>query len=142
MKLAFFDDYKLGVVSGDKIVDVSDVVKDIPRLGPQDVIRGVIESFGQLKGKLAVAAAKGQGKPLSQVKLRAPLPRAREHHLHGSQLHGGRHAAGTRADQRLHEVAERRHRRWRHHGAARHGGERLRGRGRACGRDRQEGLAA
>ena len=75
MKLAFFDDYKLGVVSGDKIVDVSDVVKDIPRLGPQDVIRGVIESFGQLKGKLAVAAAKGQGKPLSQVKLRAPLPR-------------------------------------------------------------------
>ena len=34
MKLAFFDDYKLGVVTGDKIVDVSDVVKDIPRIGP------------------------------------------------------------------------------------------------------------
>ena len=31
MKLAFFDDYKLGVVVGDKIVDVSAVVKDIPR---------------------------------------------------------------------------------------------------------------
>ena len=42
MKLAFFDDYKLGVVVGDKIVDVSAVMKNLPRLGPQDVIRGVI----------------------------------------------------------------------------------------------------
>ena len=61
MKLAFFDDYKLGVVVGDKIVDVSAVVKGITALGPQDVIRGVIEQFGKLKGKLADAAAKGQG---------------------------------------------------------------------------------
>ena len=29
MKLAFFDDYKLGVVVGDKIVDVSSVAKGI-----------------------------------------------------------------------------------------------------------------
>jgi 2-keto-4-pentenoate hydratase/2-oxohepta-3-ene-1,7-dioic acid hydratase in catechol pathway len=75
MKLAFFDDFKLGVVTGDKVVDVSDVVKDIPRLGPQDVIRGVIEQWGTYKGKLADAAAKGQGKPVSQVKFRAPLPK-------------------------------------------------------------------
>ena len=75
MKLAFFDDFKLGVVTGDKVVDVSDVVKDIPRMGPQDVMRGVIERFGELKGKLADAAAKGQGKPVSQVKFRAPLPK-------------------------------------------------------------------
>ena len=75
MKLAFFDDFKLGVVTGDKVVDVSDVVKDIPRMGPQDVMRGVIEKFDQLKGKLADAAAKGQGKPVSQVKFRAPLPK-------------------------------------------------------------------
>jgi 2-keto-4-pentenoate hydratase/2-oxohepta-3-ene-1,7-dioic acid hydratase in catechol pathway len=75
MKLAFFDDFKLGVIAGDKVVDVSDVAKDIPRLGPQDVIRGVIERFDTLKGKLADAAAKGQGKPISQVKFRPPLPR-------------------------------------------------------------------
>jgi 2-keto-4-pentenoate hydratase/2-oxohepta-3-ene-1,7-dioic acid hydratase in catechol pathway len=75
MKLAFFDDFKLGVVTGDKVVDVSDVVKDIPRLGPQDVIRGVIEQWGTYKGKLADAAANGQGKPASQVKFRAPLPK-------------------------------------------------------------------
>jgi 2-keto-4-pentenoate hydratase/2-oxohepta-3-ene-1,7-dioic acid hydratase in catechol pathway len=75
MKLAFFDDFKLGVVSGDTVVDVSDVVKDIPRLGPQDVIRGVIENFGQYKGKLADAAAKGKAVPVSQVKFRPPLPK-------------------------------------------------------------------
>src|SRR6516225_7274280 len=73
MKLAFFDDFKLGMVAGDKVVDVTDVVKDIPRLGPQDVMRGVIERFDALKDRLADAAAIGHGKPVSQVRLRPPL---------------------------------------------------------------------
>ena len=73
MKLAFFDDFKLGVVAGDKVVDVTDAVKDIPRLGPQDVMRGVIERFDALKDRLVDAAAKGHGKPVSQVRLRPPL---------------------------------------------------------------------
>ena len=76
MKLGFFDDFKLGVVAGDGVVDVTEVVKDISRLGPQDVMRGVIERFDTLKGKLADAAAKGQGKPVSQVRFRPPLPRS------------------------------------------------------------------
>lgn len=73
MKLAFFDDFKLGVVAGDKVVDVTDVVKDIPRLEPQDVMRGVIERFDALKDRLGDAVAKGHGKPVSQVRLRPPL---------------------------------------------------------------------
>src|SRR5271166_3699317 len=76
MKLAFFDDFKLGVVAGDSVVDVTEVANDIPRLGPQDVMRGVIERFDALKGKLADAAAKGRGKPASQVRFRPPLPRS------------------------------------------------------------------
>ena len=75
MKLAFFDNYKLGVVVGDKIVDVSAVTKGIKALGPQDVIRGVIEKWSSYKGKLAAAAKKGKGKPLAKVKLRPPLPK-------------------------------------------------------------------
>jgi 2-keto-4-pentenoate hydratase/2-oxohepta-3-ene-1,7-dioic acid hydratase in catechol pathway len=75
MKLAFFDDFRLGVVTGDKVADVTDAVAGIPRLGPQDVMRGVIEQFGALKGKLAEAAAKAQGKPIAQVKFRPPLPK-------------------------------------------------------------------
>ena len=75
MRLAFFDDYKLGVVVGDKIVDVSSVAKGIKALGPQDVIRTVIEKWSEYKGRLAAAARKGKGKPLSKVKLRPPLPK-------------------------------------------------------------------
>ncbi|HEY1981142.1 MAG TPA: fumarylacetoacetate hydrolase family protein [Xanthobacteraceae bacterium] len=75
MKLAFFDDFRFGVVTGDKVADVTDVVKDIPHLGPQDIIRGVIEKFDTFKGKLADAAAKAPSKSVSQVKFRPPLPK-------------------------------------------------------------------
>src|SRR6516225_1015191 len=73
MKLAFFDDFKLGVVAGDKVVDVTDAVTDIPRLRPQDVMRGVIERLDALKARVGEAAAKGQGKPVSQVRLCPPV---------------------------------------------------------------------
>ena len=45
MKIVFFDEFTLGVLKGDAVVDVSRVVQDIPHLGPQDIIRGVIERF-------------------------------------------------------------------------------------------------
>ena len=40
MKIGFFDDYKLGVILGDTIVDASSAVAEIPRLGPHDLING------------------------------------------------------------------------------------------------------
>lgn len=75
MKIAYFDDYQLGIVSGDAIVDVSDAVQDIPHTGPHDLITGLIERFEAYRGKLEVAAASGEALPLSKVVLRAPLPR-------------------------------------------------------------------
>ncbi len=75
MKLLFFDDFKLGVLAGNNVVDVSDVVKDIPHIEPQDVIKSVIERFAELRGKLEQAAASGRGTPLGQVKVRPPLPK-------------------------------------------------------------------
>ncbi|MGB6537531.1 MAG: fumarylacetoacetate hydrolase family protein [Xanthobacteraceae bacterium] len=75
MKLAFFDDYKLGVVVDDKIVDVSSATRGIKAMGPQDVIRGVIENWSTYKEKLAAAAKKGKGMPLAKARLRPPLPR-------------------------------------------------------------------
>jgi hypothetical protein len=35
MKLLFFNDFQLGVMKGDNVVDVSKVVSDIPNLEPQ-----------------------------------------------------------------------------------------------------------
>jgi 2-keto-4-pentenoate hydratase/2-oxohepta-3-ene-1,7-dioic acid hydratase in catechol pathway len=75
MKLLFFDDFRLGVLQGDQVVDVSDVVKDIPHFEPQHLIRGLIERFEDYRGRLEQAAARGQGRPVAQVRVRPPLPR-------------------------------------------------------------------
>jgi 2-keto-4-pentenoate hydratase/2-oxohepta-3-ene-1,7-dioic acid hydratase in catechol pathway len=75
MKLTYFDDFKLGVVKGDAIVDVSKAVQDIPHTGPHDLINGVIEHFAKYRGVLEKAAADGKGVPLSRVRIRPPLPR-------------------------------------------------------------------
>ena len=50
MKILYFDDFKLGVLKGDTVVDVSDQVKDIPHTGPGNLISGLIERWGQLAG--------------------------------------------------------------------------------------------
>ena len=75
MKLAFFDDFKLGVVKGDAVVDVSAAVADIPRVSPQDVLSGLIADFDARKDALAAAADASDGVPLSGVRLRSPVPR-------------------------------------------------------------------
>ena len=75
MKILFFDDFKLGLLKGDTVVDVSAVVRDIPRLGPQDVISGLIERFADYRGRLEAALAEGKGVPLAKVRIRPPLPK-------------------------------------------------------------------
>ncbi|HTP95226.1 MAG TPA: fumarylacetoacetate hydrolase family protein [Burkholderiales bacterium] len=75
MKLAYFDDFRLGVVKGDGVVDVSAAVQDIPHTGPHDLISGLIERFGSYRARLEQAAAQGKAVPLGQVKVRPPLPK-------------------------------------------------------------------
>jgi 2-keto-4-pentenoate hydratase/2-oxohepta-3-ene-1,7-dioic acid hydratase in catechol pathway len=75
MKLLFFDDFKLGVLKGDAVVDVSDVVRDIPHTGPGNLISGLIEHFADYKGRLEATVNQGKGVPLGQVRIRPPLPK-------------------------------------------------------------------
>lgn len=75
MKLLFFDDFKLGVLRGGAVVDVSRDVEAIPHTGPHDLISGLIERFGDYRAILEKAAASGQGIELSSVRIRPPLPR-------------------------------------------------------------------
>jgi 2-keto-4-pentenoate hydratase/2-oxohepta-3-ene-1,7-dioic acid hydratase in catechol pathway len=75
MKLVLFDDFRLGVVHGDQVIDVSDVVKDLPNAEPQQMMRGLIENFDAYRPRLEQAAASSQGRPLDSVRLRPPLPR-------------------------------------------------------------------
>src|SRR3989475_12469156 len=75
MKLLFFGDFKLGVLKGDAVVDVSDVVRSIPHTGPHNLLSGLIERFADYKGRLEEAVQRGQGVAVSQVKVRPPVPK-------------------------------------------------------------------
>ncbi len=75
MKLLLFDDFKLGVLRGDQVVDVTDAVKDIPHIGPGDLMSGLIARFGDHRKKIEDAAGKGKPVPVSGVRVRPPLPK-------------------------------------------------------------------
>ena len=84
MKLVFFDDFKLGVVKGDTVVDMSNAVSGIEHTSPQDLIGKLIENFSQY---------------------RASFAQTTEHHLYGCELHGRRNPGRTSPDQRLPKIA-------------------------------------
>ncbi|TAJ35513.1 MAG: FAA hydrolase family protein [Reyranella sp.] len=75
MKLCYFNDFRLGVIKGDQVVDVTDAAKGVPHRDTRDLIVGVIAEWDSYKGKLEKAAADGKGVPLSSVRLRPPVPR-------------------------------------------------------------------
>jgi len=75
MKLLFFNDYRLGVLKGERVVDVTQVVLNVPHTGPGNLINGVIDHWAELRGAIDKAAASGTGLPVAQVKIRSPLPK-------------------------------------------------------------------
>ena len=75
MKLALFDDYKVGLVKGAAVVDVTSVVQRVAGSSPQSTMEGVITNFEMLRGDLERALDQDAGVPLTSVQLRAPLPR-------------------------------------------------------------------
>ncbi len=75
MKLLFFDDFKLGVLRDDAVVDVTQSVREIPHTGPHNLISGLIERFADYRSALEKAAGAGSGVPLASVRIRPPLPK-------------------------------------------------------------------
>jgi 2-keto-4-pentenoate hydratase/2-oxohepta-3-ene-1,7-dioic acid hydratase in catechol pathway len=74
MKLLYFDDFRLGVLSGDTVVDVTAIVEDLPHRDRQDLMNGLIANFAKYRARLE-KAAEGKGVPLSGVRIRPPVPR-------------------------------------------------------------------
>ena len=74
MKLAFFDDYKLGALKGSNVVDIGEAVNDIVHTSPQNLINQVIADFGKYRRPIEELVSKARGVPVRQVRLRAPLP--------------------------------------------------------------------
>ena len=56
-------------------MDVSELVTDIPMVGPHDLINGLIENFEQYRNEFEAAVAGGEGLPIGNVRIRPPLPR-------------------------------------------------------------------
>ena len=79
MKLAFFDDFKLGLVKGDTIHDVSAAVTDIPHIGPGSLMNGLITRFADYRGKLEDAAAGPGIDAVGRVRARANGSAARRY---------------------------------------------------------------
>ena len=141
MKLVYFNDFRLGVLKGDSVVDVTSVVQNIPHTGPGDLMNGLIARFGDFRARLDKAAADGKGVPATQVKLRPPLPKPVNVDCMAVNYmeDGTRKAPG--ADQRLPQVAGLHRRARRDHGAARHCGHDIRRRSGARAGDRQAARA-
>ncbi len=92
MKLARFDEGKIGVVIDDRIFDVSDLVDNDPRQWPPVAMNRLIADFARFRGALEVAE-KRPGVALSSVQLLTPVPAASKviaypinYHDHGIEM--------------------------------------------------------
>ncbi len=76
MRIAAFDDGKIGVVGSDEtVVDITHLLQPYEPLGPEDLLPDLITHFDDLRPELERRAATGGGKPLEEVRLRSPLTR-------------------------------------------------------------------
>jgi 2-keto-4-pentenoate hydratase/2-oxohepta-3-ene-1,7-dioic acid hydratase in catechol pathway len=79
MKLLYFNDFRLGVLKGERVLDVTPVVQNVPHTAPGNLINAVIERWADLRGPIEKAASgsngAGSGLPVAQVKIRPPLPK-------------------------------------------------------------------
>ena len=75
MKLAYFDNFQLGILTDKGLVDVSHIIMDIPHTNPGNLMNGLIENFENYRSKLETAAEKGVAFPLDSIKIQPPLPK-------------------------------------------------------------------
>jgi 2-keto-4-pentenoate hydratase/2-oxohepta-3-ene-1,7-dioic acid hydratase in catechol pathway len=95
VRLALFDEYRLGAVAGDEIADVTGA---LPAHDPDPVTAGwwraLCRDYPRLRPGLAAAAAAGPAVPLASVRLRAPalgpskiIACASNYHGHVEEMH-------------------------------------------------------
>ena len=75
MKLALYDDYQLGVINGDRIVNAMAAVEGMSFRRPQDLMEEVIISWDDIRPRIESAITGQGGMPLGSVRLRAPVPK-------------------------------------------------------------------
>src|SRR6188508_445152 len=74
MRLVLFDDYRPGVLRDGNVVDVSAATADLGVHSHRKLMPAIIEHFDQLRPAFERLAASEAGRPVSEVRLRAPNP--------------------------------------------------------------------
>lgn len=96
MKLARFDEGRIGVVVPGGVVDVTAAAGINPALWPDVGMTRLIADFAANRGALESAAAAGHPQPLARVKLLTPVPWPNKviaypvnYHAHGKEMRAG-----------------------------------------------------
>ncbi|MBH42685.1 MAG: fumarylacetoacetate hydrolase [Chloroflexi bacterium] len=76
MRLVLYgEEFRLGLLNGDRVVDASSVSDRIPHNTPQQMISKLIGEFDRYRSELEGILDNVQGVPASEVRFRAPIPR-------------------------------------------------------------------
>jgi 2-keto-4-pentenoate hydratase/2-oxohepta-3-ene-1,7-dioic acid hydratase in catechol pathway len=76
MRIAAFDDEKIGIVANDDtVVDIAQLLGQYEPLGPEDFLPDLITHFEELSPELEGLVTAGGGRPLDAVDLHSPLTR-------------------------------------------------------------------
>jgi 2-keto-4-pentenoate hydratase/2-oxohepta-3-ene-1,7-dioic acid hydratase in catechol pathway len=75
MRIGFYDEFRPCLVKQDGVVDISALVGAFPGAPPQYVLETLINKFDSLRSALQDALSNDKTIPMSQVRLRAPVPR-------------------------------------------------------------------
>ncbi|MDA1097213.1 MAG: fumarylacetoacetate hydrolase family protein [Chloroflexi bacterium] len=78
MKIVFFDDFRLGLLRGQEVIDADETAAAVGGGNPQEVLQNLITSFSRVRPALDRLHATGRGVPLGKVRLRQPVPRPRK----------------------------------------------------------------
>ena len=76
MRIAAFDEGRLGIVGNDEtVIDITELLHQFDPLGPEDLLPDLIAHYDELKEDLERKAAAGGGTPLAAVQLHSPITR-------------------------------------------------------------------
>ena len=75
MKLVFYNDFRLGVLKGDRVVDAGPAVEEIAWHNPREFAQILITRWGELGARIEEASGAQDGVPVSEVQLCPSVPR-------------------------------------------------------------------
>jgi 2-keto-4-pentenoate hydratase/2-oxohepta-3-ene-1,7-dioic acid hydratase in catechol pathway len=78
MRLVFFGEYRLGLLRGDQVADVTAALGDLAQREPEARVLAFVERFPELRPAIDAAAIGASTVPLASLRLRAPVPRPRK----------------------------------------------------------------